>query len=129
MKCEQVILYASDELSPTDKTAFEMHLQQCNKCQAHLKLLRGLEETAQAKIPSQAVVDKLFTQTTRRPRRGYIWKSLLAATAMSVLVVGYFVPTITHQHMQQEIVAYVRSHGDVEYQNFEKDLALFEQEF
>ena len=49
MKCEQVILYASDELSPTDKTAFEMHLQQCNKCQAHLKLLRGLEETAQAK--------------------------------------------------------------------------------
>lgn len=45
---EQVILYAANQLDPTDRAAFEVHLAECADCQEELKLWSAVSEEISA---------------------------------------------------------------------------------
>lgn len=129
MNCEQVLLYASGEIPAEEKQAFEAHLRACPACQEELALWKRVETMTPPAAPARAV-DKLFAQTTRRPH-GFLsgWKAVLAGVAACGLIGLYVMPRSTSVNTEREVMTYLSENMDADYQNFGKDLALFEQEF
>ena len=130
--CENLMLYASGELEAQNKAAFERHLQMCAACRAELALLRRTEEALAAPAAPAAVVEKLFSKTTRCKSFFAGWKPALAGTAL--LGVGIFM-LLAGLHPDKtafdasEVIAYMSENLDDEYLSFSNDLDLFEQEF
>lgn len=132
--CEDLMLYASNELEGGRKAEFEKHLAQCAACRAELALIRRADESLAPAAAPAHVVDALFAKTTRRKSffAGWNWKPALAGTAL--LGVGLFV-VLAGLHPDKaafdatEVIAYMSENLDEEYLNFANDLALFEQEF
>lgn len=130
--CENLMLYASGELEAQNKAAFEQHLQTCAACRAELALLRRTEEALAAPAAPAAVVEELFSKTTRRKSFFAGWKPALAGTAL--LGAGIFM-LLAGLHPDKtafdasEVIAYMSENLDDEYLSFSNDLDLFEQEF
>ena len=130
--CENVMLYASNELDGAEKAEFEKHLQTCAACRAELRLMQRTEEALAAAAAPASVVEDLFAKTTRRKSFFAGWKPALAGTALlglaMVMALGVLQPDKT-AFDASEVIAYMSENLDEEYLNFANDLALFEQEF
>ena len=130
--CENLMLYASDELGAAEKAGFEKHLENCPSCRTELALLRRAEESLVPAAAPEAVVERLFAKTTRKKSFFAGWKPALAGTAL--LGVGIFM-VLAGLHQDKtafdatEVIAYMSENLDDEYLSFSNDLALFEQEF
>ena len=130
--CEDLMLYAANELYGERKAGFEKHLESCPSCRAELALMRRMDGARTAPAAPAAVVDQLFAKTTRRKSFFAGWKPVLAGTAL--LGLGLFM-VLAGLHPDKtafdanEVIAYMSENLDEEYLNFSNDLALFEQEF
>lgn len=130
--CENLMLYASDELGAAEKAGFEKHLENCPSCRTELALLRRAEESLVPAAAPEAVVERLFAKTTRKKSFFAGWKPALAGTAL--LGVGIFM-VLAGLHPDKtafdasEVIAYMSENLDDEYLSFSNDLDLFEQEF
>ena len=130
--CEDLMLYASDELSGERKAGFEKHLDGCPSCRAELAFIRRTDEALAAPAAPVTVVEELFAKTTRRKSFFAGWYPALAGTAL--LGVGIFV-VLAGLHPDKtvldakEVIAYMSENLDEEYLAFADDLDAFEQEF
>ena len=129
MKCEQVILYANGELTGDEKIAFEAHLQTCGQCRAELQFLQKADESLIAKAVPEKVVDSLFAQTTRKKKWFSGWKPIVAGICAVGLIGIMVVPRSDKDTLHAEVVAYMSEDLDADYQSFESDLIMFEQQF
>ena len=131
--CENLMLYASNELDGAAKAAFEQHLQTCSSCRAELALLRLTDEALAAPAAPASVVENLFAKTTRRRKSFFAgWKPAFAGTALLGLGLLTFLAGLQPDKTAfdaSEVIAYMSENLDEEYLNFSNDLALFEQEF
>ncbi len=129
MKCEQVILYANGELDETERTAFETHLKDCVQCQRELQFLRKAEEALAVQAVPEKVVDSLFAKTTRKKKWFSGWKPIVAGICAVGLIGIMVVPRSDKDTLHAEVVAYMSEDLDADYQSFESDLIMFEQQF
>lgn len=109
--CEQVLLYAQDELNSEEKQAFEKHLAACPACQEEVAFLKKIDEGFVIPATPAQVVDKLFARTTRKKS---VWARFnkLAWTACGALAVatGVFLLTFSAEPQAfnaRELVAYM----------------------
>jgi len=91
---EQLTLYHYAELSPTQRCAFETHLQGCPACRTALEEIQSSLADVHAtelKLDSaqkQRFVEKVTSSTRRRPLSNpRIWGGGLAAVGMLALVI------------------------------------------
>ncbi len=130
--CEDLMLYAANELDSERKAGFEKHLENCPSCRAELAWYHRVDSALEAPAAPVAIVEHLFAKTTRRKSFFAGWKPALAGTAL--LGVGIFI-ILAGLHPDKtafdatEVIAYMSENLDEEYLNFSNDLALFEQEF
>ncbi|MBO4675123.1 MAG: zf-HC2 domain-containing protein [Elusimicrobiaceae bacterium] len=129
MKCEQVILYANGELTGDEKIAFEAHLQTCGQCRAELQFLQKADEALVAKAVPEKVVDSLFAKTTRKKKWFSGWKPIVAGVCAVGLIGIMVFPRPDKDTLHTEVSAYMSENLDADYQAFENDLSMFEQQF
>ena len=131
-QCENILLYAQNELAAGDKAAFEAHLQDCPACQAELAFLQKLDEGLTAPAAPQRVIDKLFARTTRKKALWARFKLAWTAAAVVAVLAGVVAVKI-HPAVQPfeaaELVAYVNDDAGDEYTVFAQELADMEAYF
>lgn len=131
-ECEKILQYVQHELSPQEDAAMRTHIQTCPSCQSEIAFLNKMDEALQPKGAPADLIDRVFAQTTRKERRFFSWKKILAATVM-VLVAGVVLLDVHHTSSvgfdEQELVAYVQDYMDEQYQWLEDDLSAMEEDF
>ena len=128
--CEQVLLYAADELNAQDKAAFEAHLKTCPACQGELKFLGKLDEALLPPAAPARAVEKLFSCTTRKKSiwARFKWELAGVAAAACAAVVWTYLPA--HQAFNaHDLVAYMNVSADDEYSAFAQELTDMENYF
>lgn len=130
--CEKILLFAQHELPDNEQQMMRQHIQTCTDCQKELAFLSQLEAALIPPAAPAETVDKLFAKTTRRTTTVFSrWKKLVFA-GMSMAILGLLCWNITDSSTPfdtQEVVAYMNTHLEREYQNLEEDLAALEEDF
>ena len=128
------MLYLAGELNPQERAAFKRHLAECRACRAELTLWQAAQEPGQAPAAPAApapVVEALFAKTTRKPK---FWQAVfrpawVAWALEAVLVAGGLMWQERPGYDSREVMAYMNTHLEEDYQTFALDLAQLEAEF
>ncbi len=128
------MLYLAGELNPQERAAFKRHLAECRACRAELTLWQAAQEPGQAPAAPAApapVVEALFAKTTRKPK---FWPAVFRPAwvgwaRVAVLVAGGLMWQERPGYDSREVMAYMNTHLEEDYQTFALDLAQLEAEF
>ena len=130
--CNQVLLYAQQELVGAEKAAFEAHLPACAACRAELAFLQRAEEALIPPAAPAAVVEHLFAKTSRKKSFFAVWKPALVSTALLGVGITLFLGGLHPDKTAfdaNEVIAYMSENLDEDYRLFAEDLSVFEEEF
>ena len=123
-ECKNIMLYLAGELNLQERAAFKRHLAECRACRAELTLWQAAQEPGQAPAAPAPVVEALFAKTTRKPKfwQAFFRPAWVACALAAVLVAG-------PGYDSREVMAYMNTHLEEDYQTFALDLAQLEAEF
>lgn len=130
-ECKNIMLYLAGELNPQEESAFKRHLAACRACRAELTLWQAAQEQVQAPAAPAPVVEALFAKTTRKPKfwQAFFRPAWVACALVAVLVVGGLMWQERPGYDSREVMAYMNTHLEEDYQTFALDLAQLEAEF
>lgn len=130
-ECKNIMLYLAGELNPQEESAFKRHLAACRACRAELTLWQAAQEQVQAPAAPAPVVEALFAKTTRKPKfwRAFFRPAWVACALAAVLVAGGLMWQERPGYDSREVMAYMNTHLEEDYQTFALDLAQLEAEF
>lgn len=130
-ECKNIMLYLAGELNPQERAAFKRHLAKCSVCRAELTLWQAAQEPAPAPAAPAPVVEALFAKTTRKPKfwRAFFRPAWVACALAAVLVAGGLMWQERPGYDSREVMAYMNTHLEEDYQTFALDLAQLEAEF
>ncbi len=130
-ECKNIMLYLAGELNPQEESAFKRHLAECRACRAELTLWQAAQEPAPAPAVPAAVVEALFAKTTRKPKfwQAFFRPAWVACALAAVLVAGGLMWQERPGYDSREVMAYMNTHLEEDYQTFALDLAQLEAEF
>lgn len=130
-ECKNIMLYLAGELNPQERAAFKRHLEKCRACRAELTLWQAAQEPAPAPAAPAPVVEALFAKTTRKPKfwRAFFRPAWVACALAAVLVAGGLMWQERPGYDSREVMAYMNTHLEEDYQTFALDLAQLEAEF
>lgn len=130
-ECKNIMLYLAGELNPQEESAFKRHLAACRACRAELTLWQAAQETLQAPAAPAPVVEALFAKTTRKPKfwQAFFRPAWVACALAAVLVAGGLMWQERPGYDSREVMAYMNTHLEEDYQTFALDLAQLEAEF
>ena len=128
--CEQILLYAADELNAADKAAFEEHLKTCPACRGELKFLTKLDEGLTPPAVAERVINNLFSLTTRKKSiwARFKWELAGITVAACGAFVWMYLPT-QQAFNAHDLVAYMNISADDEYSTFAQELTDMEDYF
>lgn len=128
--CEQILLYASNELPPKEHAQMAEHVRDCAVCRQQLAVWRGAERAAVPAAAPAEMIERLFAKTTRKKSFFARWKMAVAATcAVLALAVCLVEMQVKHEQNEEAIYAYVSENLEDEYTSFADDLDEFELYF
>ena len=130
-ECKNIMLYLAGELNPQEESAFKRHLAGCSACRAELTLWQAAQEPAQAPAAPAPVVEALFAKTTCKPKfwQAFFRPAWVACALAAVLVAGGLMWQERPGYDSREVMAYMNTHLEEDYQTFALDLAQLEAEF
>lgn len=130
-ECKNIMLYLAGELNPQERAAFKRHLVECRACRAELTLWQAAQEQVQAPAAPAPVVEALFAKTTRKPKfwQAFFRPAWVACALAAVLVAGGLMWQERPGYDSREVMAYMNTHLEEDYQTFALDLAQLEAEF
>lgn len=130
-ECKNIMLYLAGELNPQEESVFKRHLAACRACRAELTLWQAAQEQAQAPAAPAPVVEALFAKTTRKPKfwQAFFRPAWVACALAAVLVAGGLMWQERPGYDSREVMAYMNTHLEEDYQTFALDLAQLEAEF
>lgn len=130
-ECKNIMLYLAGELNPQERAAFKRHLAACRVCRAELTLWQAAQEQVQAPAAPAPVVEALFAKTTRKPKfwQAFFRPAWVACALAAVLVAGGLMWQERPGYDSREVMAYMNTHLEEDYQTFALDLAQLEAEF
>lgn len=130
-ECKNIMLYLAGELNPQEESAFKRHLAECRVCRAELTLWQTAQEQVQAPAAPAPVVEALFAKTTRKPKfwQAFFRPAWVACALAAVLVAGGLMWQERPGYDSREVMAYMNTHLEEDYQTFALDLAQLEAEF
>lgn len=130
-ECKNIMLYLAGELNPQEESAFKRHLAACRACRAELTLWQAAQEPGQAPAVPAPVVEALFAKTTRKPKfwQAFFRPAWVACALVAVLVAGGLMWQERPGYDSREVMAYMNTHLEEDYQTFALDLAQLEAEF
>ena len=130
-ECKNIMLYLAGELNPQERAAFKRHLAACRVCRAELTLWQAAQDPGQAPAAPAPVVEALFAKTTRKPKfwQAFFRPAWVACALAAVLVAGGLMWQERPGYASREVMAYMNTHLEEDYQTFALDLAQLEAEF
>lgn len=130
-ECKNIMLYLAGELNPQEESAFKRHLAECRACRTELTLWQAAQEQVQAPAAPAPVVEALFAKTTRKPKlwQAFFRPAWVACALAAVLVAGGLMWQERPGYDSREVMAYMNTHLEEDYQTFALDLAQLEAEF
>ena len=130
MTCNQWFLYQAGELDAHEQEAFKEHLASCKECQINQRLSQAVQNALVPQAAPAALVEQIFTKTTRKPSWWKRWQLVWAGgLAVLLLAVGWVNIFQDRSLTNSELVAYMSQSNQDEYADFLSDLDLFEQTF